>query len=40
MPQAAMIIVIPIQAVDTLMDTNKPDQHMPRFTTMAQKISK
>lgn len=34
MPQAAMIIVILIQAVDTLMGINKPDQCMPRFTTI------
>lgn len=40
MPQAVMIIVIPMQAVDMLMGINKPDQCMPRFTTMTEKIPK
>lgn len=38
-PQAALIIVIPIQAVHKLMGINKPGQRMPRFTTKAEKIS-
>lgn len=40
MPQAATIIVVPVQAVDTLMGINKPDQCMLRFTTTAEKLSK
>lgn len=34
MPQTATIIVILIQAVDTLMGINKPDERMSRFTTV------
>lgn len=38
--QAQMIIVVRIQAVDTLIGIDKPHQTMPRFTTKGEQIFK